>query len=126
MADYLPGYAGPPVVWAWLIFYLSSVPGLKTPLEWDYALRKTAHAFEYAVLCVLLARAGAGARLSVRRRAACALCLAVLYAVTDEYHQSFVPGRFCSSADVAVDAAGALAGLYLYIRHRSGVAKWKK
>ena len=37
--------------------------------------------------------------------------LAVLYAVTDELHQIFIPGRACRFFDVCVDAAGALAGI---------------
>ena len=120
VAAYVFRYILPPLAWAGLIFYLSGIPGLKTPFSWDYILRKLAHMFEYAVLCALVARAFAGAGLTGRRQVGYAVILAVLYAVTDEYHQSFVPGRFCSPMDVLIDAVGAAAGYYgfLLLRRR--------
>ena len=76
----------PVVAWAALIFAFSSVPDLGTGLGgWDLVLRKLAHAAEYAVLGALLVRATG--------RAGLAFALGALYAVSDEVHQSFVPGR---------------------------------
>lgn len=49
-----------------------------------------------------------------------AWCLAVLYAVTDEFHQSFVPGRNSSIADVLIfDNLGALASLWLFSHYKT-------
>jgi VanZ like family len=97
----------PVVAWAALIFALSSIPDLGTgPGGWDLALRKIAHAAEYAVLGALLARATGRPRL--------ALVLAVLYAVSDELHQLAVPGRKGAPLDVAIDAVGALIGVTLW------------
>ncbi len=97
---------GPVVLWAGLIFALSSIPDLGTGLGgWDLALRKLAHAAEYAVLGLLLRRA--------LLRPLPAFLLAVAYALSDELHQHFVPGRQAALADVAVDAAGAVMGVYL-------------
>ena len=99
----------PVALWAGLIFALSSIPDLGTGLGgWDLALRKIAHALEYAVLGLLLLRA-------VRREAAAAV-LGIGYAVTDEIHQTFVAGRQGSARDVLVDAVGVLAGVYLFPR----------
>jgi VanZ family protein len=99
----------PVVAWAALIFALSSVPDLGTGLGgWDLALRKLAHAAEYAVLGALLARALAAP--------AVAALAGVLYAVSDEVHQAFVPGRTGSPLDVAIDAAGVVAGVLLWER----------
>ena len=98
----------PVVLWAGLIFVLSSIPGLGTGLgTWDFVLRKLAHAGEYAVLGLLLARAVAELP---------AFALGVAYAVTDEVHQAFVNGRQAALLDVAIDAAGALAGILLLRR----------
>ena len=97
----------PVVACAAVIFALSSVPDLGTGLGgWDLVLRKLAHAAEYAVLGALLLRATG--------RTGLAFTLAALYAVTDEIHQSFVPGRLGSPIDVAIDAAGAAVGIALW------------
>jgi VanZ family protein len=93
----------PVVLWAALIFALSSIPSLGTGLGgWDLALRKLAHAGEYAVLAILLRRA---------LSAPAAFGLAVAYAISDEVHQSFVRGREGHPRDVAIDALGAAIGL---------------
>lgn len=94
---------GPVVAWCGLIYYFSSIPDLQTPFSFDYPLRKAAHMAEYAVLFALLRRAQVG------RSSAFIGC--VLYAVTDEWHQTFVPGRVGAVSDVVIDAAGALTGL---------------
>jgi hypothetical protein len=98
----------PAVAWAALIFTLSSVPDLGTGLGgWDLVLRKLAHAAEYAILGVLLLRA--------LEHAWGAFWLTTAYAVTDEIHQMFVPGRLGSPLDVAIDAAGAAVGIALVV-----------
>ena len=97
----------PVVAWAALIFALSSVPDLGTGLGgWDLVLRKIAHAGEYAVLGALLVRATG--------RAGLAFALGALYAVSDEIHQSLVPGRLGSPLDVVIDAVGVAVGIVLW------------
>ena len=94
----------PVLAWAAVIFAFSSVPSLGTDLgTWDTILRKLAHVAEFAILGGLLLRAV--------RRPGVAFALAVPYAVTDEVHQMFVEGRHGSPIDVAIDAAGVLAGV---------------
>jgi hypothetical protein len=103
----------PVVAWAALIFALSSVPDLGTGLGgWDLVLRKLAHAAEFAVLGALLARAVG--------RAWPAFAIGVLYAVSDEVHQSFVAGRQGSPLDVAIDAVGVAAGVLAWQRVMRG------
>jgi VanZ family protein len=97
----------PVLAWAALIFALSSVPDLGTGLGgWDLVLRKLAHAAEYAVLGALLMRAAG--------RGGLAFALGALYAVSDETHQAFVPGRMGSAVDVAIDVLGVACGLVLW------------
>jgi VanZ family protein len=99
----------PVVVWAAVIFALSSIPSLGTGLgTWDLVLRKCAHVTEYAVLAFLLARA-IGSEVP-------AFLLGVLYAASDEFHQSFVRGRHASPVDVAIDSVGLLLGLLAWRR----------
>lgn len=82
-------------------------------------VRKFAHMFEYAVLAILyyrtlLLRAGLIAQKHSNHSAAnLALLMAIVYALSDEWHQSFVPGRSATFSDVLVDASGALIGLLL-------------
>jgi len=89
------------LAWAALIFAASSQPGSSVglPPPWD----KLAHLIAYAVLAGLLHAAGLARRW--------AFALAVLYGASDEWHQSFVPGRDASLGDLLADAVGALAAL---------------
>ena len=108
------------LAWMGLIFFLSAQPDLPRPhVGWaDRLFSSAAHALEYAVLAVLLAFALEGRRRSLL----VAFLVAVLYGISDEFHQSFVPGRTPDPWDVACDAAGALAALALWAawrRHRS-------
>ena len=99
----------PVVLWAALIFTLSSIPGLGTGLgTWDVVLRKLAHTAEYAVLGALLFRA--------LRREPLAILAGSAYAVTDEVHQAFVSGRHGSPVDWLIDTIGVVAGVLLYSR----------
>ena len=102
-----------------------------------FAIRKLAHALEYAVLALLAWRALGGPEIDGFRpwiwgRAARAWLIAAVYAASDEWHQSFVPSRGAAVADVLIDAtgaAGALALLALVARivrsrnERSGTAE---
>ena len=99
----------PVVLWAALIFALSSIPSLDTGFgTWDLVLRKLAHLVEYAILGGLLLRA--------LRREPAAVALGSLYAVTDEIHQSFVAGRHGSPLDWLIDTLGVVAGVVLLAR----------
>ena len=101
----------PVVAWAALIFALSSIPNLSTAEGWlGDVLSSGAHAVEYAIFGVLLLRA-LDARLV-------AFAAGIAYAITDEIHQSFVPGRVASGIDLTVDAVGLLVGIALVGRLR--------
>lgn len=98
----------PVVLWAGVIFAVSSIPSLSTELGvWDLVLRKLAHLAEYAVLGFLLARAAPLLP---------AFALGTLYAVSDEVHQSFVSGRQGATEDVVIDAVGVAAGILVLRR----------
>ena len=78
-----------------------------------FLTRKVAHFTEYAVLGILSARAfSTSANRFIRRHwFQAALVLIVCFALLDEFHQSFVPGRTASIYDSAIDAAGGLTAL---------------
>jgi len=98
--------------WAGLIFFFSAQPSLGTGLGvWDLILRKLAHMFVFGVLTFLSWRAlrqhgvGRGAALLA------AAVFSLAYAVSDEYHQSFVPGRSATVYDVGFDLTGILVAV---------------
>ena len=101
----------PVVLWAALIFTLSSIPDLGTGLgTWDLVLRKLAHLAEFAVLGALLVRA--------LRREPAAIVLGSAYAASDEVHQAFVDGRQGSPVDWMIDTVGVVLGVLLVARAR--------
>ena len=104
--------------WTAVIFFFSGVPDLKSGLEYDFILRKIAHITEYFILVFLLYRAFKGSfAMDVSRIFIYPALLSFLYAVSDEIHQSFVPGRDCSIRDVLIDSIGIL-GFYVAITAR--------
>lgn len=106
----------PPLAVMTLIYALSATPDLSSGLgDWDLLLRKLAHVTIFGVLWLTLARAARW------RRPVAATLVALLYAVSDEVHQSFVEGRHGSPVDVAIDSAGiglALLGWIVAARRR--------
>jgi VanZ family protein len=101
---------GPAVAWAAVLFAVSARPTIPVDMAggWD----KVAHFGAYFVLGLLLARTG--------RRRVLLLLLGWAYALSDEVHQSFVPGRDADPADWLADAFGVLVGLLIHHRVRRG------
>ena len=98
--------------WMALIFFLSSQPQLPSPPDplADLIFKKGAHFTVYAVLAVLFRRALPPSRWIW----ALSWIFTVLYAASDEWHQSFVPGRHPQLTDVLIDACGATTGLLIF------------
>ena len=98
---------GAVLVWAGLIFTVSAIPTLPKVgfLWWDFVAKKSAHMLEYGILMYLLIRA----RLPWHK----ALVYGVIYAISDEIHQSFVTGRSAKLTDVGFDTVGMLTTVQL-------------
>ena len=81
----------------------------------SFIVRKTAHFSIYALLG-LLSAAAVTATVSDAglRRIWLPFLIGALYAVSDEFHQFFIPGRSCEVRDMAVDSAGVLLGVLLF------------
>jgi hypothetical protein len=94
----------PPVLWAGLIFFFSSqeyLPGLSFS-GLDFFFKKLAHIFVYAVLYFLLVRGTdlvLTSKADLRFRILLPIGLLVLYAISDELHQSLVPNRYATLRD---------------------------
>jgi len=104
-------------IWAGIIFFLSHQPDLKSnfPSEYDFILRKLAHITEYAVLTFLLIKAFSQYQLSAKRILFFSILLAVLYAFSDEYHQSFIIKRTGAFQDIAIDSIGIFL---VWLKHK--------
>ena len=86
-----------------------------TNADWmDYLLRKSAHAFLFFILAILVANALSKTGVKGIRVFIIAFIITSLYACTDEIHQLFVPGRGCMFSDVVIDSVGAIFGLGLF------------
>ncbi len=101
-------------LWCALIYYLSSIPELKSdlPNNWDFIFRKIVHVIEYGILTFLFFRAVLQ-NLSVKRSLAYSALFSISYALTDEYHQLFVFGRSGSLSDVFIDSIGVFFAVFL-------------
>ena len=77
-------------------------------------IRKIAHAFEYAVLCILLIISLKYSNIRNNRLYLTALLTCIVYAISDELHQLFISGRSGELRDVIIDTAGATIGLIIY------------
>ncbi|MBB5324170.1 VanZ family protein [Anoxybacillus tepidamans] len=92
--------------------------GDETASPLNFIVRKSAHLSAFGILAALVFKA-----LAPRRWAYIgAWSFATLYAATDEWHQSFEPGRTALFSDVLIDACGALLALCLVW----SVRRWKR
>lgn len=132
---------GPALAWMAFIFFWSSLPKQVSPNEadqitftgilpifpgdWEFLIKKSTHVIAYAVLAVLIARALLlDHHAPTGRTLALAVALAGLYAITDEFHQSFTAGRHASSLDIGIDLFGATIGCCL--RYPRTLLVWRR
>lgn len=127
------------VIWMAVIFYLSHQPGTESSelssgithlitqtihfmipfvdIHMDslhYYVRKGAHFFAYFTLGLLVVHALYTSRKGGVRGMIYALLICVLYAMSDEVHQLFIPGRSGEMTDVLIDSSGAGIGIIIY------------
>lgn len=120
---------GPVLLWMALIFAFSAdsdpyrmLPGWEEKclsarlngLCQDEMLGRVSHVLEYAVLAVLFSRAVTWDSAPQRALLALAVGLSAAYALLDEVHQLFVPGRTFQFFDLGLDLGGVLLGVVLY------------
>jgi VanZ family protein len=99
----------PPLALMGVIFVFSAQPNLDSGLGViDQIGRKVIHFAQYALLCFLWWRPLA-ASTNPRRAVLLAFMLTSAYAITDEFHQTFVEGRHGTPVDWLIDSAGAVA-----------------
>ena len=109
-------YWVPVFIWGAVIFTLSSFSTFPKAVEPIFSFDGVAHAVEYAIFSFLLARAFKNSKKDKIRNCfrLLAVVCAIVYGVTDEFHQSFIPLRTPSVVDLIFDALGGIIGQMFY------------
>lgn len=102
------------IIWCLMIFILSSIPSaqIHTDSFLDFILRKSAHIIEFFVL--FLFAVNSFDNKSSKKNLFLAALFSLIYAFSDEYHQSFVKGRGPSIRDVGIDSIGIALGVIYF------------
>lgn len=79
--------------------------------NYECILRKAAHFTEYLILSLIVYKAMRVSRIKMKNSVIWTLILCVVYAISDEVHQYFVPGRAFAVTDIMIDTAGSIFGL---------------
>jgi len=103
------------------IFFLSHQPGTAFHLPSIPGLDKLGHGIMYAILAAaaLYAMSEKKLRANSGRAGTQIVLFCLLYGLTDEYHQSFIPGRETSLGDLVADGTGAAIFVFLWLRYSS-------
>ena len=106
----------PALVVMGIIFFLSSFQGDEIELPSFPGADKLAHVLAYAVLTAayLFAFGRKFRLLKPHLTMMCCFGLTILYSISDEFHQSFVPNRTPDIYDIFADALGALILLMIW------------
>ena len=86
--------------------------------NWQHAARKYAHFSAFFALGLSAAGAARTYKINFKAQLAAAFAIVFLYAVSDEIHQLFVPGRAAAVGDVLIDTAGGLTGILALLGFR--------
>lgn len=106
----------PEYVQNYLIKYLINGNG-----NLEFLLRKVAHFTEYFILSFIFYRAMIVSGSRIKKSIIVTVIFCFLYAVSDEIHQLFVPGRVFAVRDIIIDTSGALLGMAIV-----GLKNYKK
>jgi hypothetical protein len=108
------------VLWLVAIYFLSSksLEIFAATDIWAFIIRKLAHMFEFAVLTYLIFRIlSQTEKRHVSWNLFWSFAFTVMYAISDEYHQSFITGRTGTYRDVIIDSVGGVIALWLIYLH---------
>jgi len=111
------------LIYALLIFVVSAVPSI-TPPTFGFVLEdKILHFAEYSIFSALLFLAffTSGKEFLKKHVFLISSLIGIAYAVSDELHQKFVPGRSCEFFDFLADSLGIIViqiGIWLYLKRK--------
>jgi len=118
------------ISWAFIIFFLSNQSGELSSNESqeiiNYVinsnedilnmihnpLREFMHFFEYFIFGILLYNVFLN--YNVKEKIIASILISFIYILTDEIHQTFIPGRTFELLDIGLDLAGSIVGIYIF------------
>lgn len=98
---------------AYTVEYVSASEDMNI-LHLNRVVRKNAHFIAYLILGILVIQAMRRFSIAWQKCVVYSLLICITYAVSDEWHQQFVPGRGPEIRDVWIDSIGAIVGIGLY------------
>ena len=109
----------PVFLYSGIIFRVSAIPNLRAPLE-EFNADKLWHLGEYGILGFLAARAITNTQSNLSDKVVfySVFLFCLLYGISDEFHQSFVVGRFADWKDALSDTIGGSCGGWIYLKLR--------
>lgn len=118
----------PVILWALLIFLLSSraLPEVTGTYWGDFTFKKLSHLVFYGILAVLIYRALVFEGMSKLKAIYFSVVFSMLYGISDEIHQSFVPGRQPHIRDIIFDTIGAGMSLLITKKILERFPKWEE
>lgn len=101
-----------------IIFFLSQQPGTDLRLPLPPGVDKLGHGVLYAVLAwTAIFALGPSLPARTPRAGVLVVLFCLLYGISDEFHQSFIPGREPSGGDLLADTAGAAVAVASWLRY---------
>lgn len=95
-----------------IVNFISSIFNISDTKLLSLIIRKGAHFTEYLILGIL----SINYIIKYKKNIKYSYLMCIIYAISDEIHQLFVPGRSCQILDVIIDCLGAVIGIILIIK----------
>ncbi len=96
----------------YIVNIISNVLNINNIELLNLIIRKLAHYIEYLILGILVINMFI--KNNIPQSYLISIIFCIIYAISDEIHQLFVPGRACQIKDILIDSIGSITGIYLY------------
>lgn len=95
-----------------IVNIISNILNIENVRLLSLIIRKLAHFTEYLILGTLVINMFT--KNNAKKTYLLSILLCIIYAISDEIHQIFVPGRACQLKDILIDSVGSITGIYLF------------
>lgn len=95
-----------------IVNIISNILNIENVRLLSLIIRKLAHFTEYLILGTLVINMFT--KNNAKKSCLLSILLCIIYAISDEIHQIFTPGRACQIKDILIDSVGSITGIYLF------------